>query len=167
MSKEEYADLYKNEEYNQPGFARFIRLIFILIVVGLAVLLLSCEKQTECNLLGTYRGTITYNLPTYHQTTQASRIITAYDGEIIKIRWWESRDVNCYTIPEGNQYPICNVIIPSTPSCADSVFLSHSGIGILHGDSLIESGTVHYIKWISGELVTDETGSWICRLKRQ
>ncbi len=130
-----------------------IRLIALTLLL---FALTSCEPlPSEPEPTIRYSGTITYSLPTIQQTTPASR--TFYNDTVT---WWPGVVGTCHV--ENNQYTVDSITIGRNPSCLDTLYMVHNGIGEFIPDSLIEQGEIIYYRR-SGQLEVTETGKYIFR----
>ncbi len=146
--------MMKQEQFNKILTVNLITLIFqFLAFVLLLSIAFACEPILTSPEHIRYSGTITYDLPSYQQTTPASR--TFYNGTVT---WWPG--VSGTVTVVNNQYTVDSIAIRRNPSCLDTLYLAHSGIGEFIPDSLIEQGTVIYYRR-SGTLEVTEIGTYI------
>jgi len=131
----------------------------ILSVIAL-LFLISCEKD-QPNYCGEYIGFTETYMAGVSQYNQARRTITDNGEGTFKIHWWDSKDVNCYTVIENGEYLITNVEILAEPYCfvvKSKHFYQYCGKGKFIGDSLVEEGIMyHYVDSLSTRITVAST----------
>ncbi|MBV5346972.1 hypothetical protein JZU46_01980 [bacterium] len=138
------------------------------LLFAFVLLMTACEKQ-QTNYNGTYFGSIEFYLSGQQQVTMSRRIISDHDAGTTKIHWWDAPIVDCYTVIEGDSYPITNVEMLAETYCLgvkQSNKLLFCGKGTFIGDSLVEEGIVYHMTKIDDTYELAESVTWRACFKK-
>lgn len=131
----------------------------------LLLIIISCTREPQDfrdKFTGTYRGTVTFDLPGWQHTKQNNAYITKGIGETeLAI---QNLGISSYSIAvlNNNTYTYYPFQIGSTDNCGVTSVAMYRGRGTFSGDSLCETGTIT----VSSNGVS-ETGGWTTRMKKE
>lgn len=161
LSKRDYSDLYKHDEYKTEGcwftLGRIILIIGILVFIWI---LAGCTKETDeaaVNFNGYYSGELAF---TYEETPVVYHVNRAIRGD--SSTWYTSPLVVSEFKAEGNTYPI-TYIIDKAGICSNVAYRhlwNYTGTGTLRNDTLFETGTYDYKYFSEGKQYIHLTGTW-------